>query len=358
MRILQVITDRDRRGAQVFALDLAVGLQRLGSTTETVALAPGLHGDLLPIRALGTRRLGVRTLKALRQTARNYDVVIAHGSSTLPASVLALVGLRPPVVYRQISDPEFWAASWPRRIRVAALLRRMNAVVALSAGISNILKRRYWLRAHPPVTVIPNAVPDGVFRPPSNRERAEARSALGVPADSDVMLFIGALAPEKGVDLAISAAAGVQGGVLLVVGEGPERQELEALAGRHMPARSFFVGSLDDSRVAYWSADLLVFPSRAGDSMPAVLIEAGLCGLASVTTDVGAIGEVVNDGETGFVLRSGDSAGIASAVSALMADPARRRAMGLAAVDFCSERFTISRTAPTWLDLLTEVTAG
>src|SRR5438270_5385375 len=123
LKVLQLITDRDRRGAQVFALNLAVGLRALGSTVETVALGPGAHGDLLPVRVLGTRRFGFRTLNELRRTARHYDVVVAHGSSTLPASALALIGANVPIVYRQISDPTFWASSWLRRLRVAAFLR-------------------------------------------------------------------------------------------------------------------------------------------------------------------------------------------------------------------------------------------
>ncbi|MEA2685642.1 MAG: hypothetical protein QOE93_837 [Actinomycetota bacterium] len=356
VRILQLITDRDRRGAQVFALDLAAGLRALGSSVETVALGPGTHGDLLQVRALGDRRLGFRTLQELRRTARRYDVVVAHGSSTLPASALALIGKGVPIVYRQISDPEFWAASWPRRLRVATCLRRMKAIVALSADTSTTVKRHYWLRARPAVTVIPNAVPDERFRRPTLDERTEARRSLGLPADCEAILFIGALTPEKGVDDAITASAELPSTVLLVVGDGPQRQELEALASRRMPGRSFFVGSLEDPRAAYWSADLLVFPSRGGDSMPAVLIEAGLCGLASVTTDVGAIADVVDHGGTGLVLPPGDTDAIASAVAKLMGDPARRSAMGAAAAARCSARFTIAHTAPEWLDLLKNLT--
>jgi glycosyltransferase involved in cell wall biosynthesis len=351
VRVLQLITDRDRRGAQVFALDLAAGLQELGATVDTVALRPGVHGDGLAVRALGTRRFGLRTLKELRRTARLCDVVVAHGSSTLPASVLALVGTRVPIVYRQVSDPEFWASSWSRRFRVAVLLRRMDAVVALSADMARTVQSHYRLRRRPAVTVIPNAVPDDRFRPPSPPERAEARAALGLPAGSPVILFIGALAPEKGADIAIRACAGLPEAILLVAGDGSQRSELEVLAKGRMPNRCVFMGALDDPAVAYWSADLVISPSRS-ESMPAVLIEAGLCRLASVATDVGATSEVVAHGETGLVVPAGDAGALASAVTELMGDPERRAAMGVAAAALCSERFTISRTAPMWLDLL------
>jgi glycosyltransferase involved in cell wall biosynthesis len=229
-------------------------------------------------------------------------------------------------------------------------------VVALSAGASSTLKDHYWLGARPPVTVIPNAVPRDRFRSPTSEERAAARASLGVPADAEVILVIGALTPEKGVDLAISAARGVQGGSLVVAGDGPLRAELEALASRWLPDRSFFIGALSDPRVAYWAADLLVLPSRS-ESMPAVLIEAGLCGLASVATDVGETGEIVDEGRTGVLVASGDAAAMSAAVSGLVSDQKRRLAMGLAAAERCSERFTIDRTVSTWFDLLAGLSA-
>ena len=185
--------------------------------------------------------------------AGRFDVVVAHGSSTLPASVLALVGSRVPIVYRQISDPEIWASSWPRRLRVAAFLRRMNAIVALSAAKSRSMKSHYWIRDHPPIAVIPNAVPEDRFRPGAPQEQAKARSVVGLPAHAGVILTIGALAPEKAVDLAIMACAGIPAAFLLVVGYGPQRPKLEALALRRMPGRCFFVGAIDDPRMAFLS---------------------------------------------------------------------------------------------------------
>jgi glycosyltransferase involved in cell wall biosynthesis len=269
----------------------------------------------------------------------------------LPASALALIGTGRPIVYRQISDPEVWAASWPRRIRSAALLRRMDAVVALSAASSVTLKRHYWLHARPVVAVIPNAVPEGRFRPPSADERVEARRGLGLPDDAQVIVVVGALVAEKGIDFAIEASAQLPAAVLLVVGDGPDRPALQALAARRMPDRCLFVGALDDPRVAYWSGDVFVSPSLT-EVMPAVLIEAGLCGLASVATDVGAVREVVEDQTTGLVVPSRNSEALVSAISLLMTDPSRRLEMGTAAAKRCSSRFTIAPVALMWLDLL------
>lgn len=351
LRILQLISDRDRRGAQVFAVDLAAGLRASGATVETVALEPGAHGDLLAVRALGNRRFGLGTFRELRNMARHSDVVVAHGSSTLPASALGLIGTGRPIAYRQISDPGVWASSWSRRLRVGVFLRRTQAVVATSAASAAVVKRHYWLRSRPPVTVIPNAVPADRFRPPRPEERAAARCSLGLPAGSAVVLFVGAVAREKGVDLAIAALASLEPAFLVVAGDGPARRECEALAARELPGRHSFLGSLDDPQVAYWAADLFVLPSRT-ESMPAVLIEAGLCGLASVATDVGAVAEIIDDGVTGCLVPAGDGQALAGALQALARDPGRRRAIGAAAARRCTTHFTIDRVARQWVELL------
>ena len=95
------------------------------------------------------------------------------------------------------------------------------------------------------------------------------------------------MVPEKGVDAAIDAVSHVPGVHLVVVGDGPERAALEARAGRDLAGRVMFTGQLANAATAYQAADLLVFPSRGGDSMPAAVIEAGLTGLPALVTDVG-----------------------------------------------------------------------
>ena len=123
MRILQVITDTDRRGAQVFATDLATAMQVRGHEVTTVALAPGKQGSPLDVPHLGTRQRGLSTLRLLRRRMDDADVTIAHGSSTLVACAVAGFPRRP-FVYRQISDSRFWANTLARRIRTAVALRR------------------------------------------------------------------------------------------------------------------------------------------------------------------------------------------------------------------------------------------
>lgn len=332
-------------------MDLSAGLDRLGCHNEVVALAPGQHGDLLPVEVLGPSRRSPSTLLALRRSAKAADIVVAHGSATLLACAIALVGCRSPFVYRQISDPLHWAGTWPRRLRTGAFLRRATAIVALASTSADVLCRHYRLRPSR-ITVLPNAVPGGRFATASAEDRARSRSELGLPENAVVVLYIGALAAEKGVDMLVRVVAASPALHLLIVGDGPERDRLRQLAQRAMPGRAYFTGPTRDPASAFHAADVVALPSRAGDSMPAVLIEAGLCGLPTIATPVGAITDVVLDGRTGSVVPVEDEGALAHALGHIVSHPAVRASMGAAARAHCVERFTIEATAPRWLELL------
>lgn len=347
---LHVITDRDRRGAQVHAIDLASGLARRAARAEVVALAPGANDDLLPVEALGPRRRSPTTLRALRRRARDADVVVAHGSATLAACALALGGASTPFVYRQISDPLFWARTTNRRLRVAAAVHRASKVVVLSDALASTFARRYWLGADRLVTV-PNAVPGEAWQPPTPDGRAAARRKLRVSGERVVVVYLGALVPEKGVDAAIRAIATMSNVEMLVVGDGSERGALAKLA-QDLSAPVRFLGPTDEPRSVLHAADLLVLASRGGDSMPAVLIEAGLCAVPAVATPVGAIGEVIAEGATGRIVPIGDDQALASALRELTEDAALRRSMGATARSLYSSRYTIDAVSPTWESVL------
>ena len=354
MKILQVITDRDRRGAQVFATDLHAGLVSLAADVETVALTRGTHGDLLDIDVLGPARRSLETFRELRRRASDADIVIAHGSATLLACAVALIGTRTPFVYRQISDPTHWAASLSRRLRVACFIRRAAGIVVLSPSVAAVFSHHYRILPER-MTVIPNAVPAGRFMRPSAEDRTAARTNLGVPEEMICVVSLSALSVEKGVDIAIRGVSELSRCRLLIVGDGPDRARLETLSAQMASNRITFTGPLSDPRVALAAADVLVLPSRGGDSMPAVLIEAGLCGLPCISTPVGAIADVVLDGTTGCIVPIGDQNRFSAALRQLSEDPERRHAFGAAAERYCREHFTIEATAPAWLDLIDSI---
>ena len=354
--ILQVVTDTDRRGAQVFATDLHAALERQGRAVRTVALAPGHVGGLdLPV--LGPSRRSAATLRALRREITSADVVVGHGSTTLPLGAIASLGTRSPFVYRQISDSLFWAPDGLRRLRVRAAMRRCSALVALWSGSAATVHDHFGVPRER-IRVIPNGVPAASHTPVPLAERPAARRVFGFGLDPDrpTLLSIGALVPEKGVDLVVDALVALPDAQLLVVGDGPERDALVARARTVADGRVVFAGSIPDAGPAYAAADVVVLASRGGDSMPAVLIEAGMRALPAVSTRVEAIPEIVLDGVTGSLVAIDAPGALASAIRDLLDSPSTAAAFGAAARAHCLERYDIDVVAAQWAAVLDAVT--
>jgi glycosyltransferase involved in cell wall biosynthesis len=352
-RILQLVTDTDRRGAQVFACDLHEAFVALGLDVSTVALARGEIGGLdLPV--LGPSRRSLTTIRAVRRMAADADAVIAHGSTTLPVCALALLGSGTPFVYRQISDVVFWTSTRLRRWRVKVALRRADRIVALWDGAARTITERFGVRPNR-VRVIPNGVPAHRFSPPTGAEVTEARSRFGLASEARVVAYVGALVSEKGVDVVVDAAARCPGLELLIVGDGVERVELERKARTLAADRVHFVGSIPEARPAYAAADAVVLASRGGDSMPATLIEAALMGRPAAATAIEAIPEIVVDGSTGYIVPVDDTHGLARALDELTSSRARTHELGERAREHCQVRFTIDVVAERWAELVLAV---
>jgi glycosyltransferase involved in cell wall biosynthesis len=233
-------------------------------------------------------------------------------------------------------------------------LSRAAHVVALWSGAASVLARSFAV-PEDRITVIPNGVPADNFTPPTEVARIAARDRFGLDRDARVIASIGALVPEKGVDLAVDAVGQLADASLLVVGSGPERESLVRLAEERAPGRAVFAGSIDDPRDAYAAADVVVLPSRGGDSMPAVLIEAGLMARPCVSTAVAGIPEIVRDGTTGVVLSSADATELGDACASILHDAPRALSFGEAAREHCLREFSIERVAERWCSVLSMV---
>jgi glycosyltransferase involved in cell wall biosynthesis len=346
-RSLHVITSDDRRGAETFAVDLAGTLRGEAQQAEVVALQASGSAAVHDVRILGRGRRDPRALQALRRAALRADVVVAHGSSTLEASTVALLGTDVPVVYRSIGDPRYWVRDRHRHWLVRRMLRRTDRVVALWPGAAEQLRRRYDLQADR-VVVIPNGVPSDRF---SDRGAA-VRYGDWLPADDGpdarTLAYVGALSPEKDVATAIRAVAHTPGAVLLIAGNGRDEASLRALADAEAPGRVRFLGAITDVRAVYAASELLLLPSRT-EGMPAVVIEAGLSGVASVATRVGALPEMIDDGVTGLLVEPGDQPAFTAAVGRALAAPER---LGRAAAEAFESRYDIVPVTRLWGELL------
>lgn len=352
LRVLHVVTSAHRRGAESGAVTLSRALRARGVQSDAVALTPAAHGSALDIEVLGRRSLLPSTLTELRRRGRAVDVVVAHGSRTLPASALALIGTGVPFVYKNIGDTTFWSDTRAKRLRVRAGLRRSARIVALTPGAKQGLVRHHGL-AEARVDVIPSWRSGVQFHPVPEAERAAIRSRLGLPAREPVGIVLGALSPEKRVDLTIDAAVAMPELHLLIVGDGPDRERLEKLAAGQLAGRALFTGSVDDPERLLPAADLL-FLTSASEGVPGVVIEAGLCAVPAVAFDVGSVASVVADGLTGRIVPFGDVEAMVVAARDVLD---RSDTLGQRARESYLQSYDTERVVDMWLELLISVAA-
>lgn len=200
-----------------------------------------------------------------------------------------------------------------RRILRAA--QRAAAVIAVSQRLKEALVEIGVDAAK--VVVLRNGVDPELFRP---EPRGAARERLGLPGGR-LAACVGNLVPEKGFALAIEALGGLDGFSLVIVGEGPSRSDLLALARRlGVEERVFFRPSMPqhDLRGLYSSADVLLLTSTR-EGWPNVVLEALACGTPVVAVDVGAVGEMLTDPRVGRIVSARDPLLLAAAVSELLA---------------------------------------
>lgn len=206
--------------------------------------------------------------------------------------------------------------------------RHADAAIAGTETAVRVLRRGGY---QGPITVIPQVGVDPAVFAPNAEAGIARRREIGLSDDAFVVGYGGRLVPEKGVQVLVAAVARTDGAHLLIVGDGPQRPELERLAARlGVTDRVRFAGRVPSLAMPSWLAamDALVLPSsgNAGwvEQFGRILVEAMMCEVPVVGSRCGEIPEVV--GEAGLLFEKGDVEGLSVHLDRLR-DPARRRAL-------------------------------
>jgi len=363
MRILQLVQMPQRRGAETFAFHLSEALRRAGDDVGTAYLYPAAGPAPLPLGrddvVLANRgprsleRLGADPI-LLARLARHVrrvgpDIVQLNGGRSVKYGAflrLLRADAGAALVYRNIGDPQAWQVGLRRRVLYRHLvLARLDGVAAVSEATRAALAVRYGLSV--PTAAIPVAVAPHATEPA--RPRVAVREAAGAPPDAPVVLWVGHLAPEKRIDLLLSAFARVRarapGARLWLLGDGPLRRPLERRAGDPDLAGAVrFWGRQADVASLYAAADAFALSSDT-EGLPAVLLEAGWHGLPAVATRVGATAECIHEGATGLLVPRDDVAAFADALLQLVEDAGLRRRLGDAARTHVRAHYALDRIA-------------
>lgn len=274
---------------------------------------------------------------AIRNRLRNFnpDYVIVYGYNQLTLWLAFQFCLQRNIPFALRSDSNFWldqSNGWRSAVRrkmVSRLVRQAAAV--LPVGTAN---REYWYRH--------GAVPDQVHMAPYAvdnacvAELAEIGRSTSAPSDATRFLYVGRLLPRKGVDLLVEAFNRLvveAEAKLIIVGDGPQRAELQKMQSERARQATKWIGKLPNEEAMQWygRADVFVLPSRY-EPWGLVVNEAMAAGLPVIAHErCGAAIDLVENGRSGLLFENLSSTGVLEAMRKCVDDRSAVRSMGSAA---------------------------
>ncbi|MCV6965217.1 glycosyl transferase family 1 [Mycobacterium intermedium] len=247
-----------------------------------------------------------------------------------------------------------------------------DAVIAVSSGMREDMLRVYPTLDPSAVHVIRNGIDTDVWYPGGPVRTGSVLTELGVDPHRPIVAFVGRITQQKGVSHLVAAAHDFDPDIQLLLCAGaPDTPEIaaqvESAVSELARSRSgvFWVRDMlpiGKLREILSAATVFVCPSIY-EPLGIVNLEAMACGTAVVASDVGGIPEVVSDGITGTLVHYDPNdprkyeAGLAEAVNALVADPARAGRYGQAGRQRCIEEFSWAQIAEQTLEIYRKVSA-
>lgn len=301
------------------------------------------HGSLmLPTREVARRATGLM---------RDRNLAAAWFGAAAPLALLA-PELRKAGAERIVACTHGHEVGWSMLPGARQALRRIGGDCDVVTYVSQYTRRRFAAAFGPMAGLehLPSGVDPAVFRPDAGA-REEIRRAYGL-GDRPVVVCISRLVPRKGQDMLIHALPAIRqqvpGVALLLVGGGPYRKKLRALAeARGVADDVLLTGSVpwQELPAHYAAGDVFAMPARTRgrgldvEGLGIVYLEASATGLPVVAGRSGGAPETVLDEVTGHVVDGRDLDQLADTLAALLADPTRARRMGAAGRAWVSEHW-------------------
>lgn len=343
IRQLITSTSGDRVQHSIVCIDGYVGeigksLEKQGITLYSVQRQPGFDLSLI---------------QTIRGIVRDGKFDLVHGHQYTPYLYAWLAARTTPARVVFTEHGRFY----PDRYRYKAMLINpvislmTPAVIAISRATARALSRYEFIPASK-IRVIYNGIA-GLDREPG--EMVRIRSDLNIPDNALVVGTVSRLDPVKNQAMMIRAfqrfREQVPDAVLLIVGDGPERDALEKqVAACGLQDRVRFTGFIEQPQQYLALMDIFLLSSfTEGTSM--TLLEAMSLGIPCVATRVGGNPEIVVDGETGLLVVSDDAEGFAGAMIRLAKDTETRKRFSAAGIRRFREEFSVNRMADEYLSV-------
>jgi glycosyltransferase involved in cell wall biosynthesis len=357
LRVAGVDPERGFAGGETQVLGLTLELLRMGHRAELICDPAGRlherarHEGVIchPLKIHNSVDLPAAIrFRAILRRAR-YDVVHFHTARAHAMAPYARGFARALVVTRRMDYR-------PNRLFAPLLYgRAVDGVAAISHGVADSLA----LAGVAPerITIIPSGVDCERFHPADPAASTAARIELGIAPEALVLGTVGMLEARKGHRHLLEAVARiVRGGeganlICMIAGDGGLRADLQRDAELLGIARQVrFLGRVDDVRTVLATTDIFVFPSLR-EGLGVAVLEAAASGLAIVASETGGIGDVIENGVNGILVKPGDSEALAGAISRMAAAPNERAAIGQAARTRAERDFAMTTMAARTVEL-------
>lgn len=258
------------------------------------------HGIDAPVNEHG---LGIlSSIKHASSIGPDVDIIHAHCYSSLLLAVFFkyLHFNRCKLVFTL-----HWNTPSPKRVLAIKniLLRLVDVIHVYSSEMKEVLSRQFPAGEDKIRMIYVGSNPN-VFIPCNADFIKEKRKSLGLHENDFVILYVGRLAPEKNVETVIDymASRRYRSVKLVIAGDGESREKLEKrVQDLNVSNDVSFLGRVDEIETLYPIGDVLVLPSTSLETFGLVVIEAALCGVPAIRSNLPGASDQIIDGETGFV---------------------------------------------------------
>jgi glycosyltransferase involved in cell wall biosynthesis len=317
-------------GVEIYTKNLAAGLIRAGHQVRVIS---GRHGPDQPDHEFID---GVEVFRfPFHRALSKHDLTLIGliGSSVLAckrdfSADLTHINLTDasPFFYWRHRDPQdrhILVVHYPldKLANGTGLVSQLSATASANVAISNFMAQHLGEKlGRPPsdFVLIPNGANERVFRAPA---RTGAR-------DGSTFLFAGRLTKEKGLFVLLDAIAKlVRDGRdvrVKLAGRGPDEENLKrAIDERKLVDNFSLMGKLSQPELAEFfdTGTALVLPSLFQEPAPLIIVEAALCGLPAIASNLGGIPEIIENGISGLLFKPGSADDLANKIALLLDDP-------------------------------------
>jgi glycosyltransferase involved in cell wall biosynthesis len=340
LRLCEALRERGARITLIFAGhikdDLASRFREAGATIEVANYSEGAF----------------HFFKRLRAIVRRHEISLIHVCffdyfSAVPWLVRLSGGSR--VIYEQLNSGELTATSWRKRlIRLRGAIATQPAVKVIA--ISHFVKEQLISCGVRPEKVIVRHLGVNTKRFAPKPEARDAWAAdFGIRPDEILLSTVSVLRPFKNPQTIIQACSLLAKRAvpfcLLVAGDGDMLIDLQKLAvDAGVADRIHWLGYCSDPVSLLQASDIFLLAST-GEAFGLVLAEAMACGVPVVGSRSGAIPEIVEDGQTGWLAAPRDELSFAEAIEKLARDETLRKQMAANSLERVREKFTVEKTA-------------